>query len=219
MRLGKESVILVGGGGHGKVVVDAIKNSDEFIVYGIVDLKLPKGTSVLGVRVVGTDKLLPQIFKNGIKKAFISIASIGNCDIRKKIYANLKGIGFELSVIIHPKAIVAEDAEIGEGTFVAAGAVLNPGVKIGKNVIVNTSSSVDHDCRIGDFVHIAPGVTLCGAVRVGEATHIGTGANVVQCLDIGKNCMIKAGTLVRRSVCDGQVVGLGVVDQCDRTAW
>ncbi len=201
--MAKENIVLIGGGGHAKVVIDAIKASKKFNIYGIVDANLPKGKSVLGTKVIGKDNLLSEIFKDGIKKAFISIASIGNCQTRKKIYSNLKNIGFQIPVIIHPKAVVAEDVLLGQGTFIAAGSVINPGVRTGKNAIINTSSSVDHDCSIGDFVHIAPGVTLSGGVKIGDETHVGTGASIIQNIKIGKKCLVRAGQTVIGNFGDG----------------
>lgn len=198
----KKEIILLGGGGHSKVVIDAILNMQEFKIYGIVDPQLPPGSSILDIPVMGKDDMLPALFRKGIRYAFIGVGSVGNCDARKKIYHNLKKRGFILPVIIHPKAIVARDVAIGEGTFVAAGAVINAGTKIGKNVIINTSSSVDHDCMIGDFVHIAPGATLSGGIKVGDETHIGTGANIIQCLNIGKEAFIPAGKTVIKDVTD-----------------
>lgn len=194
----KEKIVLIGGGGHCKVVIDAIKKSNIFKIYGIIDAKLQKGTSILGIKVLGDDALLPDIRKN-IEFAFITIGSIGDCSARKKIYENLKILKFKLPIIKHPKAIVADGVEIDKGTFVAAGAVINPGTKIGKNAIVNTNASVDHDCEIGDFVHIAPGVTLSGGVKVGDETHIGTGANVIQYIIIEENKFIPAGALVYKN--------------------
>lgn len=200
----KKKIVLVGGGGHCKVVIDAIRKSGKFNIYGIIDPNLAKGKLVLGVKVMGNDDMLKVLFKKGIINAFVSVGSIGNCEIRKRIYSNLKKNKFQLPVIIHPKSILADGIELGEGAFVAAGAVINPGAKIGKNAIINTSSSVDHDCVIGDFVHIAPGVTLSGGVIVGDETHIGAGANVIQCLKIGKRCVVGAGTTVRHDMEDGQ---------------
>lgn len=196
----KERIVLVGGGGHAKVIIDAVRGSKDFGIYGIIDPALKIRTSVLGIQVKGPDDILPQIFRNGIKCAFIGIGSVGNCSVRKKIYTMLKGIGFKLPYIVHPKAIVAEGVSIEEGAFVAAGAVINPGVKIGKNVIINTSSSVDHDCAIGDFVHIAPGAILSGGVKVGDEAHIGTGANIIQGITIGKKAFIGAGSIITSDV-------------------
>ncbi|MFH1395321.1 MAG: acetyltransferase [Candidatus Omnitrophota bacterium] len=193
----KQKLIIIGGGGHAKVIIDAVLAGDEYDIHGIIDQKLEKGTKVLGVPVLGADSILPELFGEGIKNAFIGVGSIGNCDVRRTICEKLKNIGFNLPVIIHPKAVVAKDVEIEEGTFVAASATINPGTKIGKNVIINTSSSIDHDCRIGDFVHIAPGAILCGTVSVGEGTHVGIGANIIQSVKIGKNCFIPASRMVK----------------------
>lgn len=198
----KEKIVLIGGGGHAKVVIDAIRVSDKFSIYGIVDPHLKEGLTVLGIKVIGSDNILPDVFKKGIKRAFIGVGSVGDCKIRKDIYKTLKLIGFGLPVIIHPGSIVADSVDFGEGTFVAAGAVINPGSRIGKNVIINTNSSIDHDCELKDFVHIAPGVTLSGGVTVGEETHIGTGAIVIQYISIGKKCLIGAGSTLCRNVND-----------------
>ncbi|MFH1394897.1 MAG: acetyltransferase [Candidatus Omnitrophota bacterium] len=192
----KQKLIIIGGGGHAKVIIDAVLAGDEYDIHGIIDQKLEKGTKVLGVPVLGTESILSELFDAGIKNAFIGVGSIGNCDVRRNIYRKLKNIGFNLPVIIHPKAVVARDVEIEEGTFVAASATINPGTKIGKNVIINTSSSIDHDCCIEDFVHVAPGAILCGTVTVGGQTHIGMGANIIQSVKIGKGCFIRAGSLV-----------------------
>ncbi|NQU95467.1 MAG: acetyltransferase [Candidatus Omnitrophica bacterium] len=198
----KEDIVLIGGGGHAKVVIDAVRKVKKIRIYGIVDSKLRKGDSFLGVPILGDDSVLPELFKKGIKKAFIAVGSIGGCSIRKKLYANLKNIGFELPAIKHQGAVIAGDVKIGEGSFVAAGAVINPGVKIGKNVIINTRASIDHDCEIGDFVHIAPGVTLSGGVKIDKETHVGTGANIIQYVKIGKGCLISAGSTIIRNVAD-----------------
>jgi len=212
----KEKIILIGGGGHCKVVIDAIINTGTYNIKGIIDNKMEDEVKVLGIPVIGNDVLLPELYKKGINQAFVAVGSVGDCNLRKAIYKKLKNIGFDLAIVVHHRAVVAKDVEIDEGTFIAAGAVINPGTTIGKNVIINTCASVDHDCKIGDFVHVAPGATLSGGVEVGESTHIGTGANLVQGLKIGKGCMVKAGTIVKRDLADNEVAGPGVVDQNGR---
>ena len=194
----KEKIILLGGGGHAKVVIDAIRSSGKFSIYGIFDPHLAVGRSIMGVKVLGNDRILPKL-KN-IKYAFISVGSVGNCDVRKKIYRYLKTIGLQLPVIAHPTAIIARNAKIKEGAFMAARAVVNSGAKIGRNAIINTASSVDHDCRIGDFVHIGPGVALSGDIKIGNETHIGTGARIIQNLTIGSKCMVGAGVTIRQNL-------------------
>ena len=209
----KEGIVLVGGGGHAKVIIDAVRGSKDFGIYGIIDPALKIGTSILGIEVKGPDDILPQIFRNGIRCAFIGIGSIGNCSVRRKIYTTLKDIGFELPYIVHPKAVVAEGVSIEDGTFVAASVVINPGVKIGKNAIINTSSSVDHDCAIGDFVHIAPGAVLSGSVTVGDEAHIGPGAIIIQNITIGEKAFIGAGSIITNNVAkEGRTYGQVVRD-------
>lgn len=207
----KKKIVLVGGGGHAKVVIDAIRCKGEYDIYGIVDPKLKAGDKILGVRIIGTDDELPDLFyKKKIKYAFIGIGSLGDertIGVRKKVAENLEKLKFKMPVIMHPKAIVAKDVKIGEGTFIAAGSIINPGTKIGKNVIVNTGASVDHDCEIGNFAHIAPGVTLSGNVKVGDETHMGTGASIIQNITIGKNCFIKAGAIIKNNLQDNTTMG------------
>lgn len=175
----KEKIVLIGGGGHCKVVIDAIRNGGRFDIFGIVDSNIKIGDRVLGVPVKGDDSELKKIFiKGGVKNAFISVGSTGDSSVRVKLAGKAEEVGFNLPVIIHPSSVIAEDVYIGKGTFVAALVAVNTGTKIGNNVILNTRSSIDHDCLIGDFVHVAPGATLSGGVRIDEGIHIGTGATV-----------------------------------------
>ena len=217
MQATRKKIVLIGGGGHAKVIINAIECSREFEIYGVVDPRLCEEDLVLGVNVIGTDDALPGLLGKGLENAFIAIGSVGCCAVRKQIYEKLKGIGFKLPVVAYPGASVAKDALIGEGTFIAAGVVINPGVKIGKNAIINTSTSLDHDCRIGDFVHVAPGVTLCGGVSVGNEAHVGAGATVIQGVNIGKGCIVGAGTTVRRHLADGdKYIGIPSVQNGER---
>lgn len=199
-----QKVVLIGGGGHAKVIIDAVRKSGKLEIYGILDPKLPKGSLISGVKVIGNDDMLPELSKKGIKSVFIALASTNSngCSIRGEIYKKLKKMKFKFPKIVHPDAIIASDVIIGEGAFIAAAVVINPCVIIGNNVIINTKASVDHDCIIGDSVHIAPGVTLSGGVKVGDETHIGMGVSIIQCITIGKQCMVGAGTTIRHGMSD-----------------
>lgn len=198
----KEKIILVGGGGHASVVVDAIKRLGTFEIAGIIDPRLNKGSRVLDIEIIGADDAIPSLFRQGIKNAFIGVGSVGDCAVRKKLYSVLKKIGFRLPAIVHPDAVISENVKIGEGAFIGGGAVVNPGTRIGNNAIINTRSSVDHDCIIGDFVHIAPGAVLSGGVNVGNETHIGTGAHIIHEVLIGQRCIIAAGATVWQDLQD-----------------
>jgi len=190
-----KKILLMGAGGHGKVVLDALLKLGTYEVQGFVDNDT-KLKEVLGIKIIGNDQDLGNLFKSGSTRAFISVGSVGDPKIRIKLAAKLKSIGFILPAIVHPAAVVAKGVEIGEGAFVAAGAVIGPDSKIGRNAIINTNASVDHDCNIGDFAHIAPGVTLSGGVEVGEGTHLGSGAAVIEYRKIGVGTVVGAGSVV-----------------------
>ncbi|MDD5005756.1 MAG: NeuD/PglB/VioB family sugar acetyltransferase [Candidatus Omnitrophica bacterium] len=204
-----EKIVLIGGGGHCNVIIDAIHKSGEFQIGAIFDPKFKYGEEKNNVDMIGSDEKLVSLYKNNLRIAFISVGSIGDCSTRIRIYEYIKKIGFNLATVIHPSSVIASDCKIGEGTFIAAGVKINPGVRIGKNAIINTSSSVDHDCEIGDFVHIAPGAVLCGGVKIGDYSHIGAGAVINQYLKIGKHCLIGSGSVVTHDIQDN-IVGYGV---------
>jgi len=191
----KKQIVLVGAGGHCKVVVDTIMAAGEYEIVGIVS-RAPGEKDVLEKKIIGNDSKLPEIFKAGCTKAFIAVGGLGNPGIRVKLDEHLKHIGFSLPVIKHPAAYVSGSARVGEGTFIAAGAVIQPGSVIGRNCIINTNSSVDHDCEVGDFAHISPGAALSGGIKIGARTHIGTGTSVIEAKTIGADAVIGAGSVV-----------------------
>jgi sugar O-acyltransferase (sialic acid O-acetyltransferase NeuD family) len=195
-----ESLILVGGGGHCKSVLDSIRTSNKFNVVGILDLNENVGSFIDGVQVIGTDEDYKKLYIEGIKNAFITVGSIKSTELRERIYNKLKLIGFKLPVIIDSSAIVSKNVQIGQGTFIAKGAIVNSSSKIGHNCIVNTGSIIEHDCNIGDFCHIAPGSTLSGGVKMGKGSLIGTNSTIIQGIEIGSNTVIGAGSVVVKNI-------------------
>ncbi len=193
-RLISPSILLIGGGGHSKVVIDALRGQPCHIL-GIVDAQLPIGTRIDSVAVIGRDHNCETLFKKA-KNAFIAIGSITSTDVRRSIYCALHEIGFEFPTIIHPRAIVASTVVLGEGAFVGAGAVIQTGASIGSHAIINTGAVIDHDCIIGDFTHIGPGAVLSGAVSVGDDVLVGTGSVVIEGRKIGSRTLIGAGSVV-----------------------
>ena len=137
------------------------------------------------------------------------IIAVGNNQVRKSIVEKLGGrinnIVF-IDSLRHTAAHISLSAQLGFGTLIAAKAVVNAEVTIGKHVIINTASVVEHDCKIEDFVHIAPGALLAGNVEVGEGTFVGLGAKVIQGVKIGKWCTIGAGCVVLHDIPDGATV-------------
>lgn len=191
-----EKILLIGGGGHCKVVIDAISLEKKYKTIGIIDLKDKIGTKVLDVPIVGTDSDIEEFLKKGIKNYFIAVGTIGNPDLKIKIFNLFKKRDVNFPNIIHPAALVSKSAQLGEGNYIAAGAIINAGTKIGNHCIINTGAIIDHDCKIGDFVHISPGVAMSGGVVIGKYTHVGTGCSIKQYLEIGKNSIIGVGSVV-----------------------
>jgi sugar O-acyltransferase (sialic acid O-acetyltransferase NeuD family) len=198
-----DKIIVIGGGGHAKVVIDALLASGKYKIAAVLDPALRKGAEVLGVKVAGGDNELPRFFRSGVKNCIIAIGSVGDISQRGKLYLKAEETGFNFPVLIHPKAIVSKYSCLGDGTFVAAGAVVNAGAVVGINCIINTGAVVEHDCRLGDFVHISPNATLCGNVTVNDGAHVGAGSTVIEGLSIGKNALIGAGSMVAGNVGDG----------------
>lgn len=201
-------VIVLGAGGHAKVVVDALLAAGV-AVAGLVDPDPQlSGQDVLGVPVLGSDDVLCCYPADQVLLV-CGVGSTGLPQRRKAVYDRFVAMGYRFATVIHPSAVVALDVEIEAGAQVMAGAIIQTGSRIGRNCIVNTRASIDHDCRIGDHVHVGPGVTLSGGVAVGADSHIGTGATSIQGISIGTGCLVGAGALVISDVLDGErVIGV-----------
>ena len=195
-----EDIILIGGGGHCKSVIDTLQKSTQFNIKGIIDLKEKVGSLINDVKIIGDDNDLEKIFKNGIKYAFITIGSIGNPAKRIQLFEKAKKIGFKFPCIIDSTAIIARNVIFDEGTFVGKRVIINSNTKVGRNCIINSGAIIEHDCQIGDDVHIAPGVVLSGNVYIGINTHVGTNSTIIQGIKIGKNTLIGAGSVLVKNI-------------------
>lgn len=203
-------IILIGGGGHARVVISILKRLPDYDIAGYVD-KENKGR-ILGVEYMGNDAILADIKNNHPDcHAVIALGSTDHRQVktRKRLYEHLEKLGFTLPVIVSPAAIISEDVHIDPGTAIMDGAIIGTGSRIGKCAIINTRCSVDHDCRIGDYVHIAPGATLSGGVTVGSESLVGAGATVIHHTTIADKCVIGAGAVVIRD-CTSKGTYVGV---------
>lgn len=198
-------VLILGAGGHAKVLIEALSASSVEIL-GVVDPDPAlMGMPVLGVPVLGDDREVLK-YSSGAVRLVNGLGSIGLPTRRQSLFEQLKAQGYIFATVVHPSAVVATDAQLGEGCQVMAGVVIQPGSQIGCNTIINTRASVDHDCIIGDHVHISPGVTLSGGVNIGAGSHIGTGATLIQGISIGRGCLVAAGAVVIKDIADGASV-------------
>lgn len=189
---GKLPLVVIGAGGHARVVIDAIEKQGLFEIVGLLDDNAAQDTSlVLGYPLLGGRDVLRD---SGTPHR--AVVAIGSPLARGAWIHHLMELQFEMPSVVHPGAIRGRDVSIGAGTVLLAGSILNSGARLGRGVIINTGASVDHDCLIGDLVHVAPGARLAGNVQVGARTHIGICACVIQGVEIGADAIIGAGAAV-----------------------
>lgn len=193
--MNKKPLILVGGGGHCKSVID-VAESAGYTILGILDKPEDVGKQVLAYKVIGTDDVIPQYVDKA--EFVITVGQIKSCAIRKKIAERIEAAGGRLATIIASDATVSKYATIGEGTVILHKCVVNADAKIGKNCIINTMANIEHEVEIGDFCHISTGVMVNGMTKVGNDTFVGSGSVLYNCIEVPNNSIIPAGTIVRK---------------------
>ena len=194
-----DSIILIGGSGHAKVIIDCIRSSGRNI-FGILDDNLEVGTKILGFPVLGSTADHVGYLDHPY------LIAIGNNDVRRRI---AESMDVQWTTVIHPSAVVSEYASVGFGTVVMPNAVINACASVGDHCIINTGAVVEHDDVLGNFVHISPNAALGGTVKVGELTHIGIGASVRNNITICESCTVGAGAVVVKDVTEcGTYVGV-----------
>ena len=199
----KRRLLLIGGGGHCRSVIDSIQEQD-YEKIGIIE-KTMESNTITHFPVIGTDDMLPELYGEGWTDAFITVAGIGNADLRRKLWRQVHEIGFHVPVIIDGTAVVSPSAALGTGCFVGKRAVVNAGVRLGMCSIINSGAIIEHDCYIGSFVHVSPGAILCGGVCIGEDVHIGAGAVIRECRVVGSHALIGLGSTVVKDIPENAV--------------
>ncbi len=179
-------IVILGAGGHAKVLADLVVKTGHTLL-GFLD-DTPGHPPVLGFPILGR---IEEAGRFAEQAQFL--IGIGSNQTRKRFDGELP---VRWATLVHPAASVGLGAQIGEGTVLLAGAVVNPCAQVGRHCILNTGSVVEHDCRVGDYVHLSPNATLCGTVTVGEGAHVGAGAVVRNNLTIAPGCVLGAGCAV-----------------------
>lgn len=184
-------LLVLGCGGHGRVVADAALDCGYDAVAFLDDAHatVEPGSPF---RILGPISQIGKLVGDWPA----AIAAVGDNERRLEFFLRLRASGFRLPCIVHPSAVVSRGAALGEGVFVAAGAVVNTGARVGDAAILNTGSRIDHDCHIGAASHIAPGTTLSGNVKTGEKVWLGTGCSVRQGVTIGSGAVVGVGAAV-----------------------
>ena len=190
----REKILLIGGGGHCKSVIDVIEQEGKFEIAGIIEKFTGESKEVLAYPLVGTDAELAELRKK-YKYAIITIGHLKSNAIRVKLFSILKELDFTLPVIVSPLAYVSQHAEVAEGTVVLHHALVNAGAKVGKNCIINSKALVEHDAIIEEHVHISTAAVVNGGVKVKANTFYGSNATSKEYVEL--EGFINAGSVVK----------------------
>ena len=190
-------LILVGGGGHCKSVIEAAESAG-YNILGVLDMPEDVGKEILSTKVIGTDDDIPAYVNKA--EFVITVGFIKNPSTRINLYNRIKDAGGKLATIVASTAYISKYAELGEGTVVMHNAFVNAGAKVGNNVILNTFTNIEHDAEIGDQCHISTGTMVNGECKVGKNCFIGSQSVLANCITIGDDIIVGAGSFVRKTI-------------------
>jgi len=199
----QHSLLIAGAGGHAKVVIDAIRACGDGQSLIVRD----DNTALRGTLLSGLPVECPVVVGEMRHRPFH--VAVGNNRVRQKLTLDLLRIDMHPTNVVHPRACCARDTEVGDGSFLAAGAIVGPAARLGAGAIINHGAVVDHDCTIGPWVHVGPGAVLGGNVSVDEGVLVGAGAVILPGVRIGAWATVGAGAVVTKDVAPGHcVVGI-----------
>ncbi len=204
-------LIIYGGGGHGKAVLDLIRANPAYQAAGFIDDKLPAGEMIMGLPVLGDATVLESLIQQGIRMAVNAVGGIGNVSVRVQVFRKLIDAGFSFPSLVHPTAFVEPSAVLAEGVQVFPHAYIGSEAKVGFGSIVNTGAIVSHDCKLGRVVNISPGAILAGAVLVGNRVLIGMGVTVNLAVSVGDGARIGNSATVKADIPAGGIVRAGTI--------
>jgi sugar O-acyltransferase (sialic acid O-acetyltransferase NeuD family) len=204
-------LVIYGGGGHGKSVIDLIQSLGQYELVGVIDDALSSDSQILGVPVLGDASVLEELIGKGISSVVNAVGGIGDLDTRIKIFQVLQEAGFDFPTVIHPTATVEPSARLSPGVQILPQAYVGTEASVGFGVIVNNGAIISHDCQIGDYSGIAPGAMLAGEVRVEDRVQIGMGVTVNLRLSIGEGSRIGNSAVIKQDVPANTVVRAGSI--------
>jgi sugar O-acyltransferase (sialic acid O-acetyltransferase NeuD family) len=191
-------LILVGGGGHCKSCIDIVRSGEEYEIIGILDTAERVDQAVAGLRIIGTDDLIPDLAGKGVN-FLITIGQIKSPGLRIKVFRKIKSSRGKLPVIVSPGSYLSKTASIGEGTIIMRNAVVNSEASVGEGCIINTGALIEHEAVIGNFCHISTNAVINGQVKVGNMVFAGSNSVIANNLVIPDNTVIAAGACVLKS--------------------
>ena len=196
--MNKENIILIGAGGHALSCIDVIEQENKYNIHGLVGLKDEVGKKISGYDVIATQDELANLSKD-FRYAFIAIGQIKNVKLRIDMYESVLNTGFKIPSIISPQSFISRTVQIGEGTIIMNGVILNSGVRIGNNCIINSKALIEHGTQISDHCHISTGAILNGDCVVGSKSFVGSGAIVKHGVTIKTSSFVNMGQIVTKN--------------------
>jgi len=198
-------VLIIGAGGHSKVIVDIIQSEKKYEIVGFIDNIQPIGKEVCGYKVIGREEDIKTLTDN--LNIYGGVIAVGDNFLRSNLEKKIKKLCNKFIFVncLHPKSNIAFDVIMGEGNVVMAGATINTSSEIGNHCIFNTNSSIDHDNKISNFVSIAPNAVTGGNVEIGAFSAIGIGSTIIHNISVGENCIVGASSLVHQDTISNSV--------------
>lgn len=203
-------IVIFGGGGHGKSLIDLIAQTPALRVAGVIDEVLQEGSMVHGVPVLGAQRTLAGLRKKGIGLAANGVGGIRKMSDRIAVSELIAQAGLGMPALVHLRATVEPSAAIADGAQIFAHAYVGSACRVARGAIVNTGSILSHDCEVAEHAHIAPAAVLAGGVAVGARTLVGMGVTISLGVRIGSDVRIGNGAIINDAVPDGAVVAAGV---------
>jgi sugar O-acyltransferase (sialic acid O-acetyltransferase NeuD family) len=207
----QQALIIYGGGGHAKSLIDLIHAEGRWTIIGIVDDRLEPGSSVLGIPVLGGASILRELQVSGVQHAVNAVGGIGDIQSRVSIFERLRSDGFILPTVIHPHAFIEPSARVGEGSHILYGAYVGSDVRIGFGCLLNTGVILSHDCSLGDYVNLSPGAILAGDVAIEDQAQVGMGVTINLGIHIGARARLGNSAVVKADVPAEGVVHAGEI--------
>ena len=209
-QIKENSLVIVGGGGHCKALIDLLRAENKYHILGVIDDD-PAVTHVLDVSVIGNSNTLPDLVQKGLKMAINAIGGISNIKVRIKIDQKIKAARLSIPTVIHPTAHLEPSANLEDGIQIFAHAYVGSAANIKENALINTSVIISHDCRIAPMANLSPGAILAGNVSIGQNTLIGMGVTINLGVQIGENCKIGNSAVIKSSVKDNSIIHAGAI--------
>ena len=192
-------LVLIGAGGHAKACIEIIESAGDYSVARVVGQESDLGNQILGHKISHTDNDLAEL-RTEYDFAFIAIGHVHSPEKRIDTHSRLVQLGFQFPTIISPKSTVSRYAEIGSGSIVMNGAILNADCKIGENVIINSASLIEHDVWVGNHCHVSTRVSINGGSKIGNGTFLGSGSVIRNGIEIGENSFVGMGSVITKSL-------------------